>query len=281
MFGPLPGGLAAERGVVGGALLAPPRSWWEARWVAMEGNLAAGDAPLRVPEGGGLRGDPGLGDGGADHPPQHRCWWCWGISWGCPWERSSWGPPSRAAPGGALRPVRGGGCPGEPAWVPAAPATIRTETGPELFGKVAEGVCPPPGVILLVLGIFRRCGHSHRSGKPLGSVGAMVLAALRGRLTRCGAGGVPGPRRFSPLVIFLPIGSTLFAPGLPGAEWGPVLEHLLTNPPGGHRGSDRGQPGDLLPGASSWTFSRSPSSLVPAAGAGGGAPGGSTWSGSG
>lgn len=121
-----------------------------------------------------------------------------------------------------------------PTWVPALPASIRTETGPELFGKVLKALMPPLVLILLVLGsIFAGIATPTEAG-ALGSVGAMILAALRGRLTLDVVREASrSTALLTTMVIFLLIGSTLFAlvfRGLNGDLW---LEHLLTNLPGG------------------------------------------------
>ena len=124
-----------------------------------------------------------------------------------------------------------------PAWVPALPLSIRTETKGELFGKVLKALVPPLALILMGLGsIFAGIATPTEAG-ALGSVGAMILAAFRGRLTLDVVRQASrATALLTTMVIFLLIGSTLFAlvfRGLDGDLW---LEHLLTNLPGGQIG---------------------------------------------
>jgi tripartite ATP-independent transporter DctM subunit len=124
-----------------------------------------------------------------------------------------------------------------PAWVPALPASVRTETPAQLAVQVAKALVPPLVLILLVLGsIFAGIATPTEAG-ALGSVGAMVLALARRRLTvDVVRQAARDTTRLTTMVIFLLIGSTLFAlvfRGLNGDLW---LEHLLTNLPGGRIG---------------------------------------------
>lgn len=124
-----------------------------------------------------------------------------------------------------------------PAWVPALPASVRTETAPQLVMEVVKALLPPLLLILLVLGsIFAGIATPTEAG-ALGSVGAMILALARRRLTvDVVRQAARDTTRLTTMVIFLLIGSTLFAlvfRGLDGDLW---LEHLLTNLPGGRIG---------------------------------------------
>lgn len=124
-----------------------------------------------------------------------------------------------------------------PAWVPALPASVRTETPVQLAVQVAKALVPPLVLILLVLGsIFAGIATPTEAG-ALGSVGAMALALARRRLTMdVVRQAARDTTRLTTMVIFLLIGSTLFAlvfRGLDGDLW---LEHLLTNLPGGRIG---------------------------------------------
>jgi len=124
-----------------------------------------------------------------------------------------------------------------PAWVPALPAEIRTESAGELVVQVIKALIPPLVLILLVLGsIFAGVATPTEAG-ALGAVGSMFLGALRGRLTLDVVREASrATARLTTMVIFLLIGSTLFAlvfRGLDGDIW---LEHLLTNLPGGKIG---------------------------------------------
>lgn len=121
-----------------------------------------------------------------------------------------------------------------PAAAPALPAEIRDITGLELARQVAVVLMPPLVLILLVLGsIFLGVATPTEAG-AVGAVGAMVLAAIRGRLSidviRVAARET---MKLTTMVVFLLIGSTMFAlvfRGMYGDIW---IENLLTNLPGG------------------------------------------------
>ncbi|MHB1327272.1 MAG: TRAP transporter large permease [Gemmatimonadales bacterium] len=121
-----------------------------------------------------------------------------------------------------------------PQWVPALPASVRTETKGELLGQVVKALIPPLVLVLLVLGsIFAGVATPTEAG-ALGAVGAMALGAIRGRLTldvvRAAARATAS---LTTMVIFLLIGSTLFALVFRGLEGDLLFERLLTNLPGG------------------------------------------------
>ncbi|CAN5883717.1 TRAP transporter large permease subunit [soil metagenome] len=122
----------------------------------------------------------------------------------------------------------------QPAAAPALPAEIRDIRGAELARQVALVLMPPLVLILLVLGsIFAGVATPTEAG-AVGAVGAMLLAATRRRLSvavlRVAANET---MKLTTMVIFLLIGSTMFAlvfRGLYGDVW---LEDLLVNLPGG------------------------------------------------
>ncbi|HEX6307550.1 MAG TPA: TRAP transporter large permease subunit [Longimicrobiales bacterium] len=124
-----------------------------------------------------------------------------------------------------------------PQLAPALPAEIRDITGGELARQVALVLMPPLVLILLVLGsIFAGVATPTEAG-AVGAVGAMALAAFRRRLS---IGVVReaaiDTAKLTTMVIFLLIGSTMFAlvfRGLFGDIW---IEDLLTNLPGGRIG---------------------------------------------
>ena len=131
----------------------------------------------------------------------------------------------------------------------AGVATVKAEAAPalpremidipigDLLRRVALVLMPPLLLILIVLGsIFAGIATPTEAG-AIGSVGAILLAALRGRMSL----GVireacVGTTRLTTMVMFLLIGSTAFAlvfRGLYGDVW---IEGLLTNLPGGRIG---------------------------------------------
>ena len=121
-----------------------------------------------------------------------------------------------------------------PAMAPALPVEERQESAGQLARQVVLVMLPPLFLILLVLGsIFAGIATPTEAG-ALGAVGAMVLAALHGRLKGKALWGTMDETvKLSSMVVFLLVGSTAFAlvfRGLNGDLW---IEDLLTNLPGG------------------------------------------------
>jgi tripartite ATP-independent transporter DctM subunit len=125
----------------------------------------------------------------------------------------------------------------KPESAPALPREIRDISGAELARQVVLVLLPPLVLILLVLGsIFAGIATPTEAG-ALGAVGAMILAAIRGRLNfKVLRGAVEDTTKLTTMVVFLLIGSTAFAlvfRGLYGDVW---IEEMLTNLPGGRIG---------------------------------------------
>ena len=123
-----------------------------------------------------------------------------------------------------------------PELAPAIPRSER-ERIPHLGLEVVKVMIPPLALIVIVLGsIFRAVATPTEAG-ALGAVGAMVLAALRGRLTwKAVREASAETMRLTSMVAFLLIGSSAFTlvfRGLHGGEW---IQELLTNLPGGRVG---------------------------------------------
>ena len=121
-----------------------------------------------------------------------------------------------------------------PALAPALPAEIRDISGAELARQVALVLMPPLVLILLVLGsIFAGVATPTEAG-AVGAIGAMLLAAARRRLNMSVIREAAfETAKLTTMVVFLLIGSTMFAlvfRGLFGDIW---IENLLTNLPGG------------------------------------------------
>jgi len=124
-----------------------------------------------------------------------------------------------------------------PHWVPALPPEARTLRGWALYKRVLWGVVPAMSLIFLVLGtIFMGLATPTEAG-AMGAVGAVVLAAIRGRLTRSLIWqGMETTMRLSSMVIFILIGATVFSlvfQGVNGPHW---VEGLLGGLPGGQVG---------------------------------------------
>jgi tripartite ATP-independent transporter DctM subunit len=120
---------------------------------------------------------------------------------------------------------------------PALPPEARPDNPAALVGAVVKVMIPPLALILLVLGsIFMGIATPTEAG-ALGGVGAMLLAAANGRMTREALhGAIDETTKLTSMVVFLLVGSTAFTlvfRGLYGDIW---IEDLLTNLPGGRIG---------------------------------------------
>ena len=119
---------------------------------------------------------------------------------------------------------------------PAIPEELR-DTGFELAKRVVLSLLPPLALIIVVLGsIFWGVATPTEAG-ALGAVGAMVLAALHGQLgwTALKA-AMDETSRLTIMVVFLLIGSTVFALVLRGLDGDLWIESALTGLPGGALG---------------------------------------------
>jgi tripartite ATP-independent transporter DctM subunit len=124
-----------------------------------------------------------------------------------------------------------------PRWVPPLPVEARTLRGWVILKRVLWGVVPAMSLIFLVLGtIFLGLATPTEAG-AMGAVGALVLAALRGRLTRRLIWqGMDTTMRLASMVIYILIGATVFSlvfQGVDGPHW---VEGLLGALPGGQVG---------------------------------------------
>ena len=122
----------------------------------------------------------------------------------------------------------------KPAAAPALPPEERAERGGALALRVATALVPPLALILVVLGsIFAGVATPTEAG-ALGAIGALVLAALGGRLSReTVMGSATQTASLTTMVVVLLIGSTAFAlvfRGLYGDVW---IEEALVDLPGG------------------------------------------------
>jgi tripartite ATP-independent transporter DctM subunit len=125
----------------------------------------------------------------------------------------------------------------KPHLMPPLPAEARTLRGWALWSRVLWGVVPSMGLIFLVLGtIFMGLATPTEAG-AMGAVGAMLLAAVRGRLTvPLVWQGMESTMRITAMVIFILIGSTVFSLVFQGFDGGRWIEHLLSGLPGGKIG---------------------------------------------
>ena len=124
-----------------------------------------------------------------------------------------------------------------PHLVPPLPPEARTLRGWELWKRVLWGVIPSLGLIFVVLGtIFMGLATPTEAG-AMGAIGAMFLAALRGRLTIALMWqGMESTMRITAMVLFILVGASVFSlvfHGFDGHLW---IEHLMTGLPGGRIG---------------------------------------------
>jgi tripartite ATP-independent transporter DctM subunit len=124
-----------------------------------------------------------------------------------------------------------------PQTVPALPETARTLRGWPLVVRIVKGVVPSLLLIFLVLGTMFMGLATPTEAGAMGTVGAMLLAALHGRLNlHMLWQGAAATMRITAMVGFILIGATVYSlvfAGLEGTHW---VESLLANLPGGRLG---------------------------------------------
>ncbi|HLD13835.1 MAG TPA: TRAP transporter large permease subunit, partial [Burkholderiales bacterium] len=122
----------------------------------------------------------------------------------------------------------------KPAAAPALPAQARTLRGTALARRAAVSLVPPLVLIFLVLGTIFLGIATPTEGGALGAAGALVLAALRQRLTLdVTKQAMDSTARLTSFVIFILIGSTVFSLVFRGVDGDLWVESLLTQLPGG------------------------------------------------
>lgn len=117
---------------------------------------------------------------------------------------------------------------------PALPVESRSLKAGELKKRVLWVLLPPLLLILIVLGsIFAGVATPTEAG-ALGAVGAMILASLNRRLNlKALKGTMEDTSRLTCMVMFLLLGSTLFALVFRGFDGDLWIEDMLLNLPGG------------------------------------------------
>ncbi|MXX96486.1 MAG: TRAP transporter large permease subunit [Rhodothermaceae bacterium] len=122
----------------------------------------------------------------------------------------------------------------KPSAAPAIPKTVRELEHGELLRKIFLVMLPPLLLIFVVLGsIFAGIATPTESG-ALGAVGAIILAALNGRLNKKALmQTMEETAKLTAMVMMLLIASTAFALIFRGLDGGIWIEDLLINLPGG------------------------------------------------
>jgi tripartite ATP-independent transporter DctM subunit len=121
-----------------------------------------------------------------------------------------------------------------PEHVPALPPEARTLRGAALIKRVLWGVVPSLALIFLVLGTILAGIATSTEGGAMGAMGAIALAAVQRRLSWTLLWqGMHSTLRLTAMVIFILIGSTVFALVFRGVDGDLWIERLLTSLPGG------------------------------------------------
>ena len=125
----------------------------------------------------------------------------------------------------------------KPEVAPALPPEVRNISRREIFHRIIQVMLPTLGLILLVLGsIFFGIATPTEAG-AVGSVGAMLLAAISGKLNWNALKEVcDATMRITTMVIFILLGSTAFSLVFRGLNGDRFMFDLLTNLPGGKIG---------------------------------------------
>jgi len=122
----------------------------------------------------------------------------------------------------------------KPSAAPALPASARTLHGKALFRRVLFSLIPPVVLIFLVLGTIFLGVATPTEGGAMGACGALVLAALRRRLSlKVLRQSMDTTAKLSCFIMFILIGSTVFGLVFRGVNGDLWVEHLLTGLPGG------------------------------------------------
>ncbi len=121
--------------------------------------------------------------------------------------------------------------------VPALPPEARPKIDWKLLKKILWGIVPSVALIFLVLGTILMGLATPTEGGAMGSVGALVLAAMNGRLQKTLVwDAMTSTMRINAMVIFILIGSTVFGLAFRGVDGDLWIEELLSGLPGGQIG---------------------------------------------
>ncbi|HSV83045.1 MAG TPA: TRAP transporter large permease subunit, partial [Ramlibacter sp.] len=131
----------------------------------------------------------------------------------------------------------------KPEHVPGVPKEARTLDGFHLWMKCLRGIIPSAILIFAVLGsmgglpFMKSAIATPTEAGAMGCVGALILAAMHGRLTRDLVWqAMDGTMRLTAMVVFILIGSRVFSMVFQGVDGGKWVEHMLSSLPGGQVG---------------------------------------------
>ncbi|GLS85595.1 C4-dicarboxylate ABC transporter [Cypionkella aquatica] len=118
-----------------------------------------------------------------------------------------------------------------------ADKTLKTGVMSRLAQQVIIVLIPPLALIFLVLGTIFLGIATPTEGGAMGAVGALLLAAAKGRLTMSVVTqALASTTRLSAFVMFILIGARVFSLTFYGVNGHLWVEHLLTSLPGGQTG---------------------------------------------
>jgi len=121
-----------------------------------------------------------------------------------------------------------------PAAAPALPPAARTRRGAALYRHVLVVMVPPLALIFVVLGSIFMGIATPTEGGALGAVGALALAGAKGRLNaRMLRESLDATTRLACFVMFILIGSTVFALVFRAVDGDLWVERLFSLVPGG------------------------------------------------
>jgi tripartite ATP-independent transporter DctM subunit len=121
--------------------------------------------------------------------------------------------------------------------VPALPPEARPKIDWKLLKKILWGIVPSIALIFLVLGTILMGLATPTEGGAMGSVGALILAAMNKRLQKTLVWeAMTSTMRINAMVIFILIGSTVFGLTFRGVDGDLWIEELLSGLPGGQVG---------------------------------------------
>ncbi len=125
----------------------------------------------------------------------------------------------------------------KPEMVPPLPEEARTLKGSQLYISVATAMLPPIILIFLVLGTIFIGWATPTEGGAMGAVGALLLAIIRRRLTwEVVKGALDSTTKLSTFVMFILVGSSIFALSFRAVNGDIWIEHLFSFIPGGELG---------------------------------------------
>ena len=120
---------------------------------------------------------------------------------------------------------------------PALPKEFRTYGGIQLAVRAVVALIPPLVLIFLVLGTIFIGLATPTEGGAMGAVGALALAAIKGRLNwTMLRQALDSTTKLSSFVLFILIGSRVFSLTFFGVDGHLWVEKLLTGLPGGQLG---------------------------------------------